>query len=75
MTRPDKSLTAVGKALRTVREQRSLTIETVAAESGVPAMKLAAYEAGTAEVTLLEVCAFAKAMGTTASDIFREAGI
>ena len=75
MTRTDESLTAVGKALRSAREQRSLTIETVAAESGVPAMKLAAYEAGSAEVTLLEVCAFAKAMGTTASDIFREAGI
>ena len=75
MTRPDKSLTAVGKALRAVREQRSLTIETVAAESGISAMKLAAYETGAAEATLLEVCAFAKAMGTTASDIFREAGI
>ena len=75
MTRPDKSLTAVGKALRTAREQRSLTIETVAAESGIPAMKLVSYEAAAAEATLLEVCAFAKAMGTTASDIFREAGI
>ncbi len=75
MTRPDKSLTAAGNALRTAREQRGLNIETLSAESGVPAIKLAAYEAGTAEVTLVEVCVLAKAMGTTASDIFRKAGI
>jgi transcriptional regulator with XRE-family HTH domain len=75
MTSSDESLSVVGKALRKAREARNLTVETVAAESGVPAAKLAAYEAGTAEATLLEVCALAKAVGTTASDVFKEAGI
>ncbi len=72
---PDESLSAVGQALRKAREQRNLTVENVAAESGVPAAKLAAYEAGTSEVTMLEVFSLAKAMGTTASDVFKEAGI
>jgi DNA-binding XRE family transcriptional regulator len=75
MTSLDESVSVVGKALRKAREARNLTVETVAAESGVSAAKLAAYEAGAAEATLLEVCALAKAMGTTASDVFKEAGI
>lgn len=72
---PDKSLSSVGKALRELREQRNLTVEKLAADSGVPATKLNEYEAGISEVTMLEVFSLAKAMGTTASDVFREAGI
>ena len=75
MPRADITLTTLGKTLRATREQRRLTVETVAAKSGVFAAKLAAYEAGDEEVTLLEMCALAKAMGTTAEAIFADAGL
>lgn len=75
MTCPDESLSVVGQALRKPREKRNLTVEKVAAKSGIPVATLAAYEAGTAEATLLEVCALAKVVGTTASDVFKEAEI
>ncbi len=73
MPTSDQALDALAAALRRAREKCHLTVEEVAAASGISLVNLAAYEAGKAEATLLEVCAVAKAVGTTAQTIFADA--
>ena len=71
----NEPLNALAGALQRVREKCNLSVEEVAAASGVRAAKLLAYEAGTAEATLLEVSAVAKATGTTAQSLSVDAGL
>ncbi len=75
MDETDETLLAFGIALRKEREDGKLTIEALSERSRIPAAKLASYEAGKAEVSLLEVCAVAKALGLTTESLFAKAGI
>ena len=73
MNEPDKTLCAFGTALRKEREERKLAIAAVSAKAGIPAATLAAYEAGTEEVSLIEIFKLAKALGVTAQSLFIKA--
>ncbi len=75
MEETDKTLCAFGTALRQEREERKLTIVAVSAKTNIPAATLAAYEAGTQEVSLLEIFRLAEALGVTAQSLFVKAGM
>lgn len=75
MEETEKTLCAFGAALRQERKERKLTIAAVSAKTSIPAATLAAYEAGTEEVFLLEIFKLAEALGVTAQSLFVKAGM
>ena len=75
MEETDKTLCAFGAALRQGREERKFTIAAVSAKTNIAAATLAAYEAGTEEVSLLEIFRLAEALGVTAQSLFVKAGM
>ncbi len=75
MTNSAAPMHTFGEALRRARLVRNVSHTAVAAAAGLPAARLAAYEEGTAEITLLEVAALAKALDTTAEALFADAGL
>ncbi len=75
MEETDKTLWAFGAALRKEREERKFTIAAVSAKTGISAEIIAAYEAGTEEIHLLEIFKLAEALGVTAQSLLSKAGM
>ena len=69
----DELLVRLGAVLRTLREQRGLSVGEIAARSGLSPRFLTELQAGRANISIVRLASLARELGTTSSALLAEA--
>lgn len=71
----DGSLKRLGEAVRAARKAQGMSQESLADAAGIDRSHMGKIERGERNVTLLNVCRIAKAIGFKTSDLLASAGL
>lgn len=75
MLTSNSELKAVGRVVRTLRDSRKMSVNELASRSAISAATVEQIESGLHDITLLEVVALAKALGTNSEALLAGANL